>query len=163
MNSLSLTLLVFMATGIYSLNIQKEFGDLDGEDSKSEDEFEKDFNIAKAGVPIEENRRSRALKKNEELVKLQNEAFLEGKKSSWRKLNDFDNLPEDEFEQKKTGIKTDQHGRGLLPIEIPANEESERYYDEIRYSRSSVPDSYSSVDEGFVTPVKNQKMCGSCV
>jgi len=43
------------------------------------------------------------------------------------------------------------------------DEESERYFDQFRYSRSAVPASYSAVDAGLVTPVRSQGSCGSCV
>ena len=33
---------------------------------------------------------------------------------------------------------------------------SERYFESVRYSRAAVPASYSSVDLGLVSPVKNQ-------
>merc|ERR1712168_136609 len=61
-----------------------------------------------------------------------------------------------------TGI---EEGRGLIepPTNERVHEESERYFDLFRYGRASVPESYSSVDEGLVSPVKNQKQCGSCV
>ena len=42
------------------------------------------------------------------------------------------------------------------------DERSERYFDKFRFSRASVPSSYSSVDYGNVSPVKSQGQCGSC-
>merc|ERR1712198_483563 len=58
-----------------------------------------------------------------------------------------------------------EQGRGLIPppVNEAFNEESERYFDKYRYSRAAVPSSYSSVDEGLVSPIKNQGQCGSCV
>merc|ERR1711955_77942 len=60
----------------------------------------------------------------------------------------------------KTGIV---EGRGLIepPTNERVHEESERYFDQFRYGRASAPESYSSADQGLVSPVKNQKQCGS--
>merc|ERR1711937_501014 len=62
------------------------------------------------------------------------------------------------------------HGRGLLdpPEDDKVDEASEQYFNHFRSlnhfrSRSSVPASYSSVEKGLVSPVKNQRNCGSCV
>merc|ERR1712198_681486 len=61
--------------------------------------------------------------------------------------------------------KEEVHGTGLLePLEEErVDEKSEQYFDQFRFTRSSVPNSYSSVEKGFVSPVKNQYNCGSCV
>ena len=40
--------------------------------------------------------------------------------------------------------------KGLLDIPIEYDEASERYFDQFRYSRSALPDSYNAVTEGFV-------------
>merc|ERR1712042_317029 len=58
-----------------------------------------------------------------------------------------------------------EEGRGLIapPVNEAFDEESERYFDQYRYSRASVPSSYSSVDKGLVSPFKSQGQCGSCV
>jgi len=40
--------------------------------------------------------------------------------------------------------------------------ESERFFNQLRMSGSTVPDSYSSVDLNYVTPVRHQGNCGSC-
>merc|ERR1712168_331060 len=60
--------------------------------------------------------------------------------------------------------KEEVHGTGLLePLEEErVDEKSEQYFDQFRFTRSSVPNSYSSVEKGFVSPVKNQHSCGSC-
>merc|ERR1711937_567078 len=62
------------------------------------------------------------------------------------------------------------HGRGLLdpPEDDKVDEASEQYFNHFRSlnhfrSRSSVPASYSSVEKGLGSPVKNQRNCGSCV
>merc|ERR1712142_608732 len=91
---------------------------------------------------------------------------MEGLVSWWDQVNEFADLPLDEFEQQKTGA-TDgsSYGRGLLQSseEERVDERSERYFDTFRYNRAAAPSSYSAVDLGLVSPVKAQKSCGSCV
>jgi len=57
------------------------------------------------------------------------------------------------------------HGRGYLPPEknLPVDEKSKQYFNRIMMTPTSVPESYSSADEGLVSPVKNQYKCGACV
>jgi len=64
------------------------------------------------------------------------------------------------------GTLRGQRGYGLLPPtpeEMKVDPKSKMYFDSFRYRRSSVPDSYSAVDEGLVSPVKDQMNCASCV
>ena len=138
--------------------------DLDPEDSLNEEEFEEYFHVEPADDPVEELKREEALVENENLIKETNEKFLNGEISWWDGVNEFANLPEDEFESEKTGAKVPV-GRGLLePLpEQRVDERSEQYFEQFRKNRASAPASYSSVDLGYVSPVKNQKQCGSCV
>merc|ERR1711892_307993 len=160
-----LLMLLFFIARVSALHTQKKWGDLDGNDNLDEDEFEERFNVGPASDPREEARRRQALKKNEYYIKKENEDFIEGKQTYWSELDDFDNLPDDEFLEEKTGESLPNYGRGFLHAYGPesVDEESERYFDKFRYSRAAIPDSYSSVDEGNVTPVRNQGYCGSCV
>jgi len=62
--------------------------------------------------------------------------------------------------------KLQSRGYGLIltPEALTPDPRSETYFNSFLYGRSSVPDSYSAVDEGLVSPVKNQQYpCGSCV
>merc|ERR1719192_2080353 len=140
--------------------------DLDPEDELNEDQFEEYFHLEPVTDPEEHERREEALKENEALIKENNEKYMEGIVSWWDAVNEFADLPTDEFEEQKTGA-TDGvfFGRGLLQPseEERVDERSERYFDRFRYSRAAVPSSYSSVDLGLVSPVKSQKNCGSCV
>merc|ERR1719481_163866 len=140
--------------------------DLDPEDELNEDQFEEYFHLDPVTDPEEHERREEALKENEALIKENNDQYLHGNRTWWDAVNEFADLPADEFLSEKTGDSDEVlYGRGLLePAEEDRiDEESERYFDTFRYSRASVPDSYSSVDKGFVNQVKNQRQCGSCV
>merc|ERR1719422_551498 len=103
---------------------------------------------------------------NEEDFKKANEKFMEGEQTWWEAINEFANLPEDEFEANHTGLfkNATEYARGLLRIPVPVDEASERYLDQFRESRADdVPASYDSNALGHVSPVKHQGSCGSCV
>ena len=89
--------------------------DLDPYENVNEEEFEALFDLDPADDPEEEARRAEALKENEEKIKEENELYSEGKNSWFDSLNDFANLPQDEFEAEKTGeVDPPGFGRGLL-------------------------------------------------
>jgi len=76
---------------------------------------------------------------------------------------EFSDLPEDEFCKQKTGMHMN-FSTGVLPPlpEQRVDEASEIYFNQLRYSRSSVPDSYNALSDGLVSPIKQQGRCGSC-
>ena len=140
------------------------FYDLDGEDNLDEDAFEEEFEIPTVNIK-EKARRVLALENAEETIKHQNEKYLNEESEWYSKLNDFSDLPEEEFKEEKTGL-TNEHlyGRGLLtPEDLPVDEESERFFEEINLSRVNIPSSYSAFEENLVSDVKDQLQCGSCV
>merc|ERR1712055_261175 len=98
-----------------------------------EKEFEEFFDLDPVDDPEEFAKRQDALSANEKRVKQVNQEYAEGKKTWFDAINEFSNLPEDEFLQGMTGLV------------------------------ETVPDEYSAVDEGHVSPVKSQGGCGSCV
>jgi len=146
--------------------------DMDPIDDLDEDQFRQYFHLRNITDPKEHKKRAEALKKNEKAIKRWNKKYLKGKITWHAAINEFSDLPEDEFEKKKAGALTPENitsfGFGNLePTGAErVDEESERYFDQIRESiklNRAIPDSYSAVDEGLVSAVKNQKQCGSCV
>merc|ERR1711936_875193 len=134
------------------------FGHLD------EDEFLEVFDLPPIDDPEEKVRRAETLKKHEQEVLENNEAFLAGNQTWFDEINEFSDLTDEELEANHTGVLVDQeYARGLYDTPLPYDEESERFFDGYRYSRSSVPASYNSVTLGNVSPVKSQGNCGSCV
>merc|ERR1711973_269230 len=141
-------------------------GDLDPLDDIDEAEFEEYFHLDPVEDPEELKKRSEALKKNEEEIKKINEEYEKGEKTWFDGINEFADLTKEEFIKEKTGVISNiTFGRGLLEPspEERVHEESERYFDEIRYNRAYIPRLYSSKSMGLVSPVKNQLQCGSCV
>jgi len=134
---------------------------IDPNDSLNDEEFREEFNLPEITDPEEQRAHEEALEAAEQEVKEVNEAFLAHNASWFDEINELSDVPADMW--------TEHAGRILATGRIdPApedryNAESERYFDQFRYSRAAVPDSYSAVDEGLVTPVRNQGNCGSCV
>merc|ERR1719189_28707 len=136
------------------------FGSLD------EDEFLEQFHKPEINDPEEKEKHAEALKKHEQEVLENNEAYLAGNQTWFDEINEYSDVPEDEFEANHTGLIDNMERRfatGMYNVPLPYDAESERFYDAVRYSRSTVPASYNSVTLGNVSPVKNQGNCGSCV
>merc|ERR1719266_1538471 len=136
------------------------FGSLD------EDEFLEQFHKPAVDDPEEKEKRAKALKKHEQEVLENNEAFLAGNKTWFDEINEYSDLPEDEFEANHTGLIDNMErrfARGMYNVPLPYDAESERFFEAVRYDRTTVPASYNSVSLGNVSPVKNQGNCGSCV
>merc|ERR1712170_260563 len=91
-------LLLFVTSYIYAASV-----DLDPLDNLNEEEFEEEFHVAPADDPEEELKREEALVVNENMIKETNEKFLNGEITWYDAVNEFDNLPEGEFDAEKTG------------------------------------------------------------
>ena len=133
--------------------------DLDIED------FEDYFGLDHVTDPEEKEKRKEALKENEEMVKEANEAYNNGDQTWYDEVNEWADLPLDEFLNEHTGLLmnvTERFATGLLDIRMPYDEVSERYFDGYRFSRSSAPAAYNAVTAVLVTSVKSQGNCGSC-
>ena len=96
---------------------------------------------------MEKEKRAAALKQHEKEVLENNEAFLAGNQTWWDQINEFSDLPDDEFLASHTG---------LIKGPFTPDPESESFFEAVRYSRETVPASYNSVTLGNVSPVKNQ-------
>jgi len=142
---------------------------VDDLDNVTLEEFLEDFGLDEVDDPEEMAAMAEALEENEEMIKEANEAYANGEQTWFDEVNEFDDEPEDEFLAKHTGGLTNftmeemGMGKGLLDIPMEYDEASERYFDQFRYSRSNVPESYNAVTEGLVSPIRSQGSCGSCV
>ena len=110
---------------------------------------------------MEKARREQALQESEDMVKKANEAYINGEQTWFEKINEFADLPKDEFESEHTGLVTD-YARGLITPATKPDMRSEEFFARHWRSRQSVPDSYDARALGLVTPVKSQGQCGSC-
>ena len=103
--------LVTLALSAPSVNI-----DLDPEDNDTLEQFEKQFNKPEITDPVEKAKREETLKKNEALVKEENEGYLEHNNTWHSAINDLSDLTEEEVKEEKTGAKVPEtrYGRGLV-------------------------------------------------
>ena len=81
-------------------------------------------------------------------------------------LHELQNIAAEERKRKhKREVKDEtEYATGLLQPKTIINDiKSQNYFNGLSRRRVSIPDSYSSVDLGLVSPVKDQLNCGSCV
>ena len=87
-----------------SVQVEYEvFDDLDADDNLTEEEFEEEFGLEPVTDPEEKARREEALEEAEAEVKEENEKYLNGEADWFEEINEFSDLPKDEFEKEKTG------------------------------------------------------------
>merc|ERR1711990_1262822 len=98
--------------------------------SLDEDEFLEQFHKPQIDDPEEKEKRAEALKKHEQEVLENNEAFLAGNQTWFDEINEFSDLTDEELEANHTGVLVDQeYARGLYDTPLPYDEESERFFD----------------------------------
>merc|ERR1712054_415919 len=109
------------------------------------------FNIEDDGKMVEH---TEALCVHLNTIKEQNENYVEGKSTWYSCVYDFDSLTPEEFQKQKTGAITSE--------DDAVDDRSEQFFDKYRYSRASVPASYSSVDRdnGYIKLERGSNMCG---
>merc|ERR1712045_551717 len=120
-----------------------------------EDHFLEKFQLPTISDPVKKEQHAEALKKHQKMVQEANQAYLAGDQTWFDEINEFSDIPDDEFIASHTGMVDIK--------DSPPDEESDRFFDRYRYNRASLPASYDSVSLGHVSPVKNQGSCGSCV
>ena len=83
---------------------------VDDLDNVTHEEFLEDFGLDEVDDPEEAALMEEALEENEEIVKEANEAFANGDQTWYDEINEFDDLPEDEFIAEHTGLLTNLTG-----------------------------------------------------
>jgi len=116
----------------------------------NEKEFLEFFHLDPITDPLELAMREKTLKDHEAKIKKVNEQYLKGEKKWFARVNEFADLPDDQFLAQKTGLKGSFKGG-----DVNSNIHRRR--------RSAAPPSFNAVDLGLVSPVKSQGACGSCV
>ena len=79
--------------------------DLDANDNLTEEEFEEVFGLDPVTDEEEKARREAALEAVEKEVKEENEKYLNGEAEWWEEINEWSDLPMEEFQAQKTGEK----------------------------------------------------------
>merc|ERR1712215_50615 len=119
----------------------------------TEEEFLDFFGLPDIDDQEEKERRREVLKQHQDEVKEIHEKFANGEMDWDAGIYEFSDLPDEDFVTTHTGLLGN----------LTNNPESDRFFNQLRMSRSTVPDSYSSKELGYVTPVRNQGNCGSSV
>ena len=79
------------------INEEEDFGDTDPMEELDEEQFEEEFGLEPITDPVEKERRQKALEKAEKDEKEQNDKFLKKESDFFERLNEWSDLPEDEF------------------------------------------------------------------
>ena len=127
-NLTKMKLLPVIITFLVSLStvhcLAKASIELDDQDNDTEDQFLENFHLPDITDLAEKAKRAAALQKAEDLVKAENQGALDGNNTWTDALNEFSDLPVEEFEEQKTGLveSTEEFGRGLI---MPTGKEVE--------------------------------------
>ena len=120
----------------------------------TEEAFLEIFDLPPVDDPKERTRRGRTLKEHQQAVLQNNQLYLAGRRTWFEGINEFSDIPDDEFIANHTGLIVKED-----PEEL--DKETRLVIDESLMA--SLPASYDSVSLGHVSPVKKQGTCGSCV
>merc|ERR1712215_339636 len=145
-------ILMLKICSIFALNLKEASINRDLTDM-TEEEFLDFFELPDIDDQEEKERRREVLKQHQDEVKEIHEKFANGEIDWDAGIYEFSDLPDEDFVTTHTGLL------GNLTYD-PG---SDRFFNQLRMFRSTVPDSYSSVELEYVTPVRNQGICGSCV
>ena len=118
----------------------------------TEDEFLEVFNLPPVADPEEKLKRAETLKQHQQAVLEHNQAYLAGERTWYEGINEFSDIPDEEFIASHTGLIED-------PDQL--NSETQPVLEDSLMS--DLPASYDSVSQGHVSPVKSQGGCGSSV
>jgi len=145
---------IFISLALLALSAQAY--ELDPNVDLDEFGFEERFGLDHTDDPEEFAKRSAALKESENGVKEANKNFLAGEGTWFENINEWSNLPEEDFVKQHCGMKQ-------TPEENKYDPASEEYFRELSLDRATVPAEYNAVTKGLVSSVKDQGNCGSCV
>merc|ERR1712215_140720 len=138
-------ILLLKISSIIALNLKEAPINRDLTDM-TEEEFLDFFELPDIDDQEEKERRREALKQHQDEVKEIHEKFANGEIDWDAGIYEFSDLPDEDFVTTQTGLLGN----------LTNDPESDRFFNQLKMSRSTVPDSY-------VTPVRNQGNCGSCV
>ena len=153
--SLSLATAAYIKGDFGSGDLEHELALLDPYGTLDEEDFLNAFHLPNILDAVEKNKRSAALKQHQLDVLEANKMFLNGTQTWSARTYSFSDLPDDEFRASHTGL--------VERLTEGPDEESEKFFAQYKLNRASVPASYNSVELGYVSPVKDQGNCGSCV
>merc|ERR1712215_461769 len=148
--------LMLKISSIFALNSKEAHVNKDLTDM-TEEEFLDFFGLPDIDDQEEKERRRKALKQHQDKVKEIHEKFVNGEIGWDAGIYEFSDLPDEDFVTSHTRLL------GNLTLgHLTYDPESEKFFNQLKMSMSTVPDSYSSVALKYVTPVRHQGGCGSC-
>merc|ERR1711970_582608 len=136
-------ILLLKISSIFALNLREAPINKDPIDMTQE-EFLDFFGLPDIDDQEEKERRRKALKQHQDEVKEIHEKFVNGEIGWDAGIYEFSDLPDEDFVTTHTGLL------GNLTLgHLTYDPESERFFNQLRMSGSTVPDSYSSVDLNY--------------